>query len=102
MHVSGMNHRDFYLCHFLMNKAGELSLIDLHRAGIRAKTPERWVIKDLAGLYFSSKNLGLRQRDYFRFMKAYRQETVREILQREKPFWDKVKSLGEKLYRDHQ
>jgi hypothetical protein len=97
-----MNHRDFYICHFLRNNAGELSLIDLHRAGIRSTTPERWVIKDLAGLYFSSKNLGLTQRDYFRFMKVYRQEALRVILQREKPFWDKVKNLGEKLYRDHQ
>lgn len=102
LHNNGMNHRDFYICHFLRNNAGELSLIDLHRAGIRSTTPERWVIKDLAGLYFSSKNLGLTQRDYFRFMKVYRQEALRVILQREKPFWDKVKNLGEKLYRDHQ
>ncbi len=102
MHESGMNHRDFYLCHFLMDPSGKLNLIDLHRAGIRSKTPERWLIKDLAGLYFSSKNLGLTQRDYYRFIKAYRQQTVREILQREKPFWDKVISRGEKLYRDHQ
>ena len=43
IHRSGMNHRDFYLCHFLMPRAQldstevTLHVIDLHRAQLRAQ-----------------------------------------------------------------
>lgn len=107
LHTHGMNHRDFYLCHFLLEKNRvnqlpvRLFLIDLHRAGIRHTTPTRWVNKDLAGLYFSSKGMGLTTRDYFRFMKVYCLKPLREILKTEMANWEYVKSLGEKLYREH-
>lgn len=103
LHDNGMNHRDFYICHFLLDlQQTKLYLIDLHRAQIRKYLPERWRIKDLAGLYFSSKNTGLTQRDYFRFMQAYRQQPLKTILKNEKNFWKKVKQRGEALYRDHE
>ncbi len=111
MHQQGINHRDFYICHFLLetNKpVAQLSadqiklfLIDLHRAQMRHHTPERWRIKDLAGLYFSSKDVALTQRDLFRFMKQYRQQSLRDILRTEEFFWKKVKMRGEKLYGEH-
>ncbi|TAK74760.1 MAG: lipopolysaccharide core heptose(I) kinase RfaP, partial [Gammaproteobacteria bacterium] len=65
MHQHGINHRDFYICHFLLDTASptrKLYLIDLHRAQCRHLTPQRWIIKDLVGLYFSSKDIGLTQR----------------------------------------
>lgn len=108
LHTNGMNHRDFYLCHFLLGDLDHdktplrLSLIDLHRAGIRSRTPERWVKKDLAGLYFSSKNIGLHQRDYYRFMRYYRARSFKSIMRTERAFWEAVKRLGEALYREHQ
>jgi UDP-glucose:(heptosyl)LPS alpha-1,3-glucosyltransferase len=102
LHVHGMNHRDFYICHFLLDvNQMKLSLIDLHRAQIRRCTPKRWIIKDLAGLYFSSKDIGLTKRDIYRFMKRYRQQSLRDMLDVESAFWQKVKSRGEQLYRDH-
>jgi heptose I phosphotransferase len=103
LHENGLNHRDFYLCHFLLhNDSPKLSLIDLHRVQIRRFTPKRWVIKDLAGLYFSSKDVVLTQRDYYRFMKVYRNnQTLRDILTRQKNFWEKVRARGEKLYSNH-
>lgn len=111
LHRSGINHRDFYICHFLLdtsigiekinNSNIKLSLIDLHRAQIRRLTPKRWVIKDLSGLYFSSKDVGLTQRDLFRFMKAYKAQTLRDTLESEKLFWQKVRERGEQLYSDH-
>lgn len=107
LHTHGMNHRDFYLCHFLLRDQDrdtiplKLFLIDLHRAAIRRQTPTRWVQKDLAGLYFSSKHAGFTRRDYYRFMKHYRHEALRELLKTETDFWEHVKSLGEKLYREH-
>ncbi len=105
MHDNGINHRDFYICHLLLDQGVgdqiKLHLIDLHRAQIRSKIPERWRIKDLAGLYFSSKDAGLTQRDYFRFMRYYRKKSLRDILQEEKTLWIKVKNRGDDLYRDH-
>lgn len=111
MHQAGVNHRDFYICHFLLDtspgldnineKNVKLYLIDLHRAQIRHVTPERWVIKDLSGLYFSSMDVGLTQRDLFRFMKAYNLKSLREIKDSNQTFWQKVKARGERLYSYH-
>lgn len=106
MHANGINHRDLYLCHFLLDMTNtsniKLYLIDLHRAQLRASVPERWMIKDLAGLYFSSKDIGLTQRDLYRFMKYYRNKDLRAVVDKETKFWQKVKKRGEQLYRDHQ
>jgi heptose I phosphotransferase len=101
LHKNGINHRDFYICHLLLAPTSELFLIDLHRAQIRAQIPERWVIKDLAGLYFSSLDAGLTRHDQFRFMKYYRKKSLRDILRHENEFWMKVKKRGDDLYRDH-
>ena len=82
MHANGINHRDFYICHFLLDVSADvyrqspqalrLSLIDLHRVQLRKRTPSRWVVKDIGGLYFSSMRIGLTRRDLYRFMKVYR------------------------------
>lgn len=111
LHENGINHRDFYICHFLLElvKSGsdpnltnpKLFLIDLHRAQIRRLTPERWIIKDLSGLYFSSMDIGLTKRDILRFMKIYRAKPLDKIVGSENKFWQKVKVRGEQLYRDH-
>ncbi len=109
LHQHGLNHRDFYLCHFLLSipdglenvrQPIQLYLIDLHRAQWRTKTPLRWIIKDLAALYFSSKEIILTQRDLYRFMKVYHNVSLREIICSHRVFWEKVKKRGEN-YRDH-
>lgn len=76
MHDAGVNHRDCYLCHFLLNSDSQIgnikiSIIDLHRAQIRQSVKLRWMIKDLAGLAFSAMNIGLTERDYLRFLMVY-------------------------------
>jgi heptose I phosphotransferase len=90
MHRAGVNHRDCYICHFLLHTdkpvAAEdfrLSLIDLHRAQVRSVIPRRWRNKDLAGLYFSALGIGLTRRDKLRFLKAYFQRPLREALRDE-------------------
>jgi UDP-glucose:(heptosyl)LPS alpha-1,3-glucosyltransferase len=55
LHAAGINHRDFYLCHFMLREASlfgapEITLVDLHRAQLRIAVPERWLVKDL-GLF---------------------------------------------------
>ena len=90
MHGGGVNHRDFYICHFLLHLDPvpspanfKLSLIDLHRAQIRNKTPRRWRDKDLASLYFSALDIGLTQRDLLRFLRQYFDRPLRLILREE-------------------
>jgi len=103
MHQHNINHRDFYICHFLYNpQIARLYVIDLHRAQIRRWMPERWLIKDLAGLYFSSKDIGLTSHDLLRFVKYYRDKPLCDVMEKEEIFWAKVKARGEKLYREHQ
>lgn len=109
MHQAGINHRDLYICHFLLkekslseNEQLPLYLIDFHRAQIRRFVPMRWRIKDLAGLYFSSKDIGLTKRDLLRFIKHYTGKSLRAILKKDKTLWHKTYLRGEQLYRDHQ
>ncbi|MFW5426803.1 MAG: lipopolysaccharide core heptose(I) kinase RfaP [Methylophagaceae bacterium] len=107
MHENGMNHRDFYLCHFLLdesfaktntiNDETRLFLIDLHRAQLRDKTPERWIVKDLGGLYFSALDVALTQRDLFRFMTAYSGLSLRELFNDQLEFWSKVQQRASNL-----
>ncbi|MCO5786567.1 lipopolysaccharide core heptose(I) kinase RfaP [Pseudomonas sp. G11-1] len=87
MHRAGVNHRDCYICHFLLHTDApptpdnlRLSLIDLHRAQVRAEVPRRWRDKDLSGLYFSALNIGLTERDKLRFLRTYFQRPLRQIL----------------------
>lgn len=103
MHGAGICHRDFYLCHFLRRERdGELVVIDLHRALVQRRLAARWIIKDLAGLWFSAMDAGLTQRDLWRFLLAYRQQPLRNILGGELPFWRVVQRRALKLYRKHQ
>jgi Lipopolysaccharide kinase (Kdo/WaaP) family. len=90
MHRGGVNHRDCYICHFLLHTDPaptpdrlRLSLIDLHRAQVRDRTPRRWRDKDLAALHFSSLEIGLTVRDRLRFLRAYFDRPLREVLDAE-------------------
>ena len=97
MHGSGMNHRDCYLCHFLLKKENfpALHVIDLHRAQIRRKVPMHYLLKDLGGIWFSAMDAGLSRRDVLRFLKYYNGD-LRTLDLR---FWQKVDRVGRKLYK---
>lgn len=110
LHLNGVNHRDFYLCHFLADESiaadvpgharlpGEIFLIDLHRAQIRRRTPMRWIIKDLGGLYYSAMDIRLSRNDLFRFIRAYSGQPLRTAL--EAPVdWNAVRRRALALYR---
>jgi len=103
-HGNGLNHRDFYICHFCLDKQRLISdeiclyLIDLHRVGIRNKIRPDAGMKDMAALYFSTLDAGLSKRDYLRFLWAYRQRPLHEVLSSEHNFWDKVEKRAIQLY----
>lgn len=110
LHEHGINHRDFYLCHFLLEGASlpvtadnfdarKLHLMDLHRAQIRARVPQRWLIKDLGGLYYSALDIGLTRRDVLRFLRAYRQRPLHDIFAHEGALWRAVKMRAAQIYR---
>lgn len=72
MHRAGVNHRDLYICHFLLREPeDQLTLIDLHRAQVRASVPARWLVKDIGALLFSVMEAPIRDRDLLVFVKAY-------------------------------
>ncbi len=108
MHRNGANHRDLYLCHFLLKFAGsfddpapentDIYVIDLHRMQLRRRTPTRWLIKDIAGIYYSSMNVRLTQRDLFRFMKIYDDKSLREIFAGNNRFWRRVMNRALNLH----
>ena len=104
MHRGGVNHRDFYICHFLLHldppprpEDFRLSLIDLHRAQTRAATPRRWRDKDLAALYFSALEIGLTRRDVLRFLRAYFERPLRDILREENALLARLEREAQRL-----
>ena len=105
MHEAGINHRDFYLCHFHLAvdsvAAGPLRcyLIDLHRAHCRQRLPSRWRIKDLAGLYFSAMDCGLTARDLQRFARHYYPGGLREAVDARASLWRRVHLAAVALYK---
>ena len=105
MHSNGMNHRDFYICHIHVSQEWldhprgnpELFVIDLHRAQIRHMVPQRWLVKDIGSLLYSTLDAGLTITDLFRFMQIYRGKTLRETLKDDSEFWQQVQRRAELL-----
>lgn len=87
LHEHGVNHRDLYICHFLLQQPWDgreenlhLYLIDLHRVQQRRKLPWRWRVKDVGSLYFSAMDIGLGKRDLLRFLRVYHGLPLRQVL----------------------
>lgn len=110
LHGAGINHRDYYLCHFLLAGGAPvdaeaatrqpLHLIDLHRAQIRSRVPRRWQVKDLGALYYSALDIGLTRRDVLRFLRAYFEpESLRELLARQLPLLRQIQARAGAIYR---
>lgn len=96
LHGAGLCHRDFYLCHFVIQKktflAGklELVLIDLHRMVQNQPSDGSAVMKDIAGLIFSAKDSGFTAEDWDLFRQHY--------LSQSEKFWQKVELRTDRLY----
>jgi heptose I phosphotransferase len=110
LHEHGINHRDFYICHFLLDismgreridpRHLSLYLIDLHRMQMRRRLPWRWRVKDIGSLYFSSMDIGLSKRDLLRFIRVYRNKPLRACIGDHRLFWWRVKRRAIALYRE--
>jgi heptose I phosphotransferase len=108
MHEGGVVHRDFYICHLLVNRQAlrrgevELAVIDLHRAQIHRQVPRRWRRRDLAALLFSVLDLPVERSAWLRFVRIYRGRPLREVWAEEGRFWDDVYARAVALYRKGQ
>lgn len=105
MHAAGVVHRDFYVCHLLLDReawaagSARLAVIDLHRAQIHAGIPRRWLRRDLGALLFSVMDAPLTRRDWLRFVAAYRGRSLRTVLREEGALWKSVHRRARALYR---
>ncbi len=73
MHDAGINHRDYYLCHILLDSKERLYVVDLHRVDVRDSVGKRWMVKDLAALLFSSLEVPVTHGERLAFYKRYMQ-----------------------------
>jgi heptose I phosphotransferase len=75
LHSGGLTHMDLYLNHVFVRETARrekvLYLIDLQRVARRWLLKRRWVVKDLAAVVYSGRNLPLTRSDYARFFSAY-------------------------------
>jgi serine/threonine protein kinase len=100
LHNSGLCHRDFYLCHFVLKKqdlANEnlnLQLIDLHRMLQGQQPNSSAVMKDIAGLFFSAKDCGFTETDWALFKQHY--------LKQSDDFWAQAEVRVNALYATFQ
>ena len=104
-HDAGLVHRDFYLCHLLVQHdatAPHLAVLDLHRALRFRAVPDRWRRRDLAALLFSSLDLPVSRRSWLRFVRAYSGRPLPEVFREEGRFWNSVYRRALKLYRKGQ
>jgi len=108
LHRGGVCHRDFYLCHFLMpehsldvasEQVFKLYIIDLHRALIKNSLTMRWIVKDVSGLLYSAMDIGLTQRDFFRFIKTYDDKNLRDALANNGAFWSAVQKRALSMHK---
>ena len=103
MHLSGLNHRDLYLCHLHIKKEVnfdniEIHLIDLHRAQIRSNVPKRWLVKDLGGFIHSVLQFNLSEKDFYRFMMSYYQCSFRDLMKNHREMIDKILERAFSMY----
>ena len=113
IHRHGLNHRDFYLDHIMVEnrdwaeaecRHGEsitLHLIDLHRMQHRRKVPRRWLIKDLGGLLFSAMHLELTTPELALFIRYYSGRPAGRELKANPLFWKKVLLRAIRMYKKH-
>ncbi|MFO7748475.1 MAG: lipopolysaccharide core heptose(I) kinase RfaP [Desulfobacteraceae bacterium] len=109
IHENGLNHRDFYICHFLLDISMgldrvtpdtlKLFLIDLHRVQLRRSVPWRWRAKDISALLFSSLDLGLSKEDLIYFASIYKNSTPEKSISDHRFFWWLVNKRAKNLYK---
>jgi heptose I phosphotransferase len=104
LHTAGLVHRDFYFCHFALNrqhavvdyekvKQYDLYLVDLHRMLLNQAPNGNAVMKDIAGFYFSAMQNGFTADELTLFKQHY--------LKQSDAFWEQVDKRARQLFNKY-
>lgn len=99
-HKLGYRHRDLYLSHIFRNTRGDLFLIDLARVFQPRVRRRRFLIKDLAQLYFSLPGQAFTRTDRLRLYLAYTKRP--KLNSRDKVFVKKLLAKVARMTRHDQ
>ncbi|MDD5134965.1 MAG: lipopolysaccharide kinase InaA family protein [Phycisphaerae bacterium] len=94
-HNTGFCHRDLYLCHIFCNTGGNFTIIDLSRVFKPLVFSKRFLVKDLAQLYYSSPGSIVTKADRLRFYLFYMYKD--RISLRDKIIIKKIKSKAQQM-----
>jgi len=94
-HKTGCRHRDLYLCHIFCNPQSQFTLIDLNRVFKPPFFSERYLIKDLAQLYYSALGKIFTKTDRLRFFLAYLQKN--KLSKNDRILIKKIKSKAQRM-----
>ncbi|MEM9744690.1 MAG: lipopolysaccharide core heptose(I) kinase RfaP [Pseudomonadota bacterium] len=95
-HAAGFSHRDYYLCHLWQRRGmerhpvPELLVMDLHRARRFRTLPERYRLRDLAALLYSSFEVPPGKHAVLRFVRRYAGRPLRAEFRERGAFWRAV------------
>ncbi len=70
-HDTGFRHRDLYLAHIFYGSNGKFHLIDLHRCFRPGFLSKRFLVKDIAQLFYSAPGKYVSNCDRMRFIRSY-------------------------------
>ncbi len=94
-HDTGFRHRDLYLCHIFCNSRGQFTLIDLNRVFKPLFFSRKYLIKDLAQLYYSAPGGIFTKSDRLRFYLSYSRKNRLSII--DKFVIKKIKSKAKRM-----
>ncbi|MCX5633338.1 MAG: hypothetical protein NTW93_06680 [Phycisphaerae bacterium] len=94
-HDTGFRHRDLYLCHIFCNSQGQFTLIDLNRVFKPIVFSQKYLVKDLAQLYYSAPGKIFTKTDRLRFFLAYMRKT--KLSKKDKIVIKKIKSKSQRM-----
>ncbi|OHB48397.1 MAG: hypothetical protein A2Y10_09760 [Planctomycetes bacterium GWF2_41_51] len=94
-HDTGFRHRDLYLCHIFSDSHGNFTLIDLNRAFKPLCFSKKYLIKDLAQLYYSSPGDTITKTDRLRFFLYYFQKE--KLTKSDRSIVKKIKLKAERM-----
>ena len=94
-HNTDFRHRDLYLCHIFCDSRGQFTLIDLNRVFKPLFFSPKYLVKDLAQLYYSAPGKIFTKTDRLRFFLTYLQKDKLSI--KDKIVIKKIKSKAKKM-----
>jgi len=66
---------------------------------MRSTVPHRWLVKDIASIYFSSLDIGLTKKDVYLFLQVYFDMPLREIMGTKDALLKSITKRAIQLYR---